>query len=86
MKTGTTNRIPILLCLVSLLFASQLFADEMQRMRLINDPYPPYVIGEVGEPPSSGIAFEVVKEILHRLDIAGDYKLYPWNRVSKIGL
>ncbi len=52
MKTGTTNRIPILLCLVSMLFASQLFANEMQRMRLINDPYPPYVIGEVGEPPS----------------------------------
>lgn len=63
------------------LFTSQVSA---QTLRLVGDPWPPYVEGNLGEATTTGIAVEVVKQIFSRIDGAqASFPLIPWKRALR---
>ncbi len=62
------------------LLSSLLLAQEITKITLIQDPWPPYTFGKAGEIPSRGFAVEISKEIFQRLNIQTDLMLFPWKR------
>ncbi|WDP89624.1 MAG: amino acid ABC transporter substrate-binding protein [Desulfobacter sp.] len=50
---------------------------------MVEDPWPPYTIGEYGE-PSGGIAVDLTREIFRRIGLVPRLELYPWQRVLKM--
>ena len=64
------------------LFANLALAD--QTVLLVGDPWPPYVIGELGEDATSGVAVEIVKTIFSQIDgVMVRFPLVPWNRALR---
>ena len=51
-----------------------------QTFRFCEDPWQPYTLGELGQPPTGGLAVELFKELELRLDVAFDLRLLPWKR------
>ncbi len=47
---------------------------------LIQDVWPPYSIGQEGQPPTGGSIVEIVTEVYKRLGVPATMKLYPWPR------
>jgi polar amino acid transport system substrate-binding protein len=67
---------------ITLLGCSQAIAE--QTVRLVGDPWPPYVIGELGEDATSGVAVEIVDEIFALIDDASArFPLIPWKRALR---
>ena len=55
-----------------------------QAVLLVGDPWPPYVIGELGEDATSGIAVEIVKTIFAQIDgVTVRFPLVPWKRALR---
>lgn len=60
--------------------ASSVFgADRI--VTLTGDPWPPYVVGQVGNDATSGIGLELIQEVFERVDGASvRFPLLPWKR------
>ena len=64
------------------LFGHPVFAE--QTVLLVGDPWPPYVIGEMGEDATSGVAVEIAKKIFSQIDGAMvRFPLIPWKRALR---
>ncbi len=56
-------------------------ADSMAKISLVEDPWPPYIEGKVGEPASGGKLIDLYRELFKRIDgIEVQYLLMPWKR------
>ena len=78
MKTGCTAFSVAVLCILSVSSASM--GQDIKKITLSEDPFPPYTLGVEGEAPGGGIAVDIISEIFRRLNIGTDMRLYPWNR------
>ena len=59
-------------------------AGDVNTVTLTGDPWPPYVVGELGEEAETGIAVELVQEIFARLPEADvGFPMIPWNRALR---
>lgn len=58
-------------------------AGEAKTVLLLEDPWPPYTLGEEGSAPTGGIAVELLREIFNRLNVPVEFKLQPWKRVLR---
>ncbi len=47
---------------------------------LVEDPWPPYTLGEAGDIPESGMIVELMQELFQRIDYPIRMELYPWKR------
>jgi polar amino acid transport system substrate-binding protein len=66
----------------AVLFANLALAE--QTVLLVGDPWPPYVIGELGEDATSGVAVEIVKKIFSQIDgTMVRFPLIPWKRALR---
>lgn len=59
-------------------------AQDIKKVTVVNDPWPPYAIGNPGETPTGGMIVDLVNEIFKRLHIEVEFTLYPWERVLKL--
>lgn len=59
-------------------------AQDILKIKVANDPWPPYAIGELDKTPTGGMIVNLVYEIFKRLNIEVEFTLYPWNRVLKL--
>ncbi|CAN2039525.1 polar amino acid transport system substrate-binding protein [Candidatus Magnetomoraceae bacterium gMMP-15] len=78
MKLKITALIIIAFCV--LLIPCVLMGQDIKKINLSEDPFPPYTLGVEGAAPTGGIAVEIISEIFNRLNIEVDMQLYPWNR------
>ncbi len=56
------------------------FSADVTSVTMIEDPWPPYTLGDAGKEPTGGIAVAFTKEIFKRIGVKADLKLYPWKR------
>ncbi len=68
------------LLLLGSMFAFPAMAQEAQKVILNEDPWPPYTLGEEGQPPTGGLAVDVIQEVFKRLRVPVELWLYPWKR------
>ena len=67
---------------VAVLFCNLALAE--QTVLLVGDPWPPYVIGKMGEDATSGVAVEIVKKIFSQIDgVMVRFPLIPWKRALR---
>lgn len=68
--------------LLMTLFAQSI--EAAQTLRLVGDPWPPYVDGVLGEDASSGVAVEIVERLFARIpDAEVRFPLIPWKRALR---
>jgi polar amino acid transport system substrate-binding protein len=53
-------------------------------VRLVDSPFPPYVLGQEGGPAVGGAAVALVRELFGRLELAVDIRLHPWKRTLRM--
>lgn len=59
-------------------------ADETRLVTLASDPWPPYVIGQMGQDAKEGVGVELMQTIFDRLDdVRLQIPLMPWNRALR---
>lgn len=59
-------------------------AEAAQTVRLVGDPWPPYVDGVLGEDASGGVAVEIVERLFARIaDAEVRFPLIPWKRALR---
>lgn len=69
----------VVLCLVYM--AQTRAADNRQAVTLTGDPWPPYIIGDLGGEAKSGVGVDLLNAIFERLyDIELSIPMVPWNR------
>lgn len=67
--------------MLSLLFLSCASAQEVMKITLAEDPWPPYIEGEVDHPVSGGTLVNLYKEVFKQIkDVEVSYQLMPWKR------
>jgi len=49
-------------------------------VKIASDPYPPWVLGEIGTIAKGGIATKIVGELFHRLNMKSRVNIYPFKR------
>ncbi len=54
--------------------------EDVRKILLTEDPWPPYILGTESESPTGGIAVDVLHEIFRRLNVKLEMKLHPWKR------
>lgn len=55
-----------------------------QTIKLVGDPWPPYVNGELGKDATSGVAVEIAKKIFSQIDgVEVRFPLIPWKRALR---
>jgi len=76
------NFIIIRIFLILLCASSAASAEaSVTSVKLVPDPWPPYVIGEEGNSPAGGVTVEILTKIFERLEnVILEMKLYPWKR------
>jgi len=67
-----------IMCL--LLSPSFLMGQNIKKVTLSEDPWPPYTIGKPGKAPEGGFAVEFSNEIFNRINVEVDLMLFPWKR------
>ena len=70
-------QIPFFLLIIT--YFSQVNAVE-RVVKIASDPYPPWVLGEIGTIANGGIATEIVEELFHRLNMKTRVNIYPFKR------
>lgn len=59
-------------------------ARGAQPLLFLEDPWPPYAVGDEGQDTEEGIAVEIVHEVFKRLGVGVRTQLQPWKRVLKM--
>lgn len=74
----------ILLSFISVLLAEN--SKQNKTITFIEDPSDPFIIGKIGEIPTSGITFEIIKEIFKEIDgyEAEFLPITPWKRALSL--
>jgi len=57
---------------------------DIKKIHIVDEPYPPYTLGEYGGPVTGGIGVEIVQELFSRLGVEVEFELVPWKRVLKM--
>ena len=57
------------------------FTQDVNELMLVTNDFPPYAFGQEGH--ISGIAAEIVKELMSRAGVDGKIIMLPWNRALK---
>ncbi|MGI0115958.1 substrate-binding periplasmic protein [Zooshikella sp. RANM57] len=57
---------------------------EMPRVLYVSDPWPPYILGDIGRPATGGVAVNFARELLKRLGFQMDTMLYPWEECLRM--
>ena len=56
-------------------------AESVMSISLVEDPWPPYIEGRIGEPASGGKLIELYRELFERIEgVEVQYLLMPWKR------
>ena len=74
------NSFTTLLFLLIISVVSNSFAKEVTTVKLSEDPWPPYTLGEEGRAPTGGIAVDIMNAIFKKIDVKIDMELFPWKR------
>lgn len=62
-------------------FSTQVAANSPMNISLVEDPWPPYIEGTVGEHASGGKLVELYRELFRRIEgVEVQYLLMPWKR------
>lgn len=75
--------IPFILCLffLSLVSASQTLATTTGvPFLLVEDPWPPYTVGQAGDVAEKGLIVDLMYELFARIGQPVQLELYPWKR------
>lgn len=71
-------------CLMPLLltlYLSSASAESLMEITLLEDPWPPYITGETGQPASGGTLIDLYKEVFKQIEgVKVNYYLMPWKR------
>lgn len=59
-------------------------AQDVKEVLFLEDPWPPYTLGEENKAPTGGIGVEMVTEVFKRLGVAAKFQLHPWKRCLKM--
>jgi polar amino acid transport system substrate-binding protein len=59
-------------------------SGEIHRVLFADTPYPPYMVGELGQHPTGGISVELLRELFGRLGVEVAVELHPWKRTLKL--
>ncbi len=54
--------------------------SKSNKVILSEDPWPPYIMGVAGHPPSGGIAVDILQRVFDNLGVTLEMNLYPWAR------
>jgi ABC-type amino acid transport substrate-binding protein len=69
---------------VTLALTPILSCEALDVVTLTGDPWPPYVVGELGSNADSGIAVDLVEQIFAQIpDTEVEFPLVPWNRALR---
>ena len=64
-----------------LLFIASASVQSKMRITLVEDPWPPYIEGEIDKPASGGTLINLYKEVFRQIeDVEVSYHLMPWKR------
>lgn len=74
----------MIFCFWGSLFAIGVEGEEIRMVHLGDSPWPPYTLGEVGQPATGGIAVELARKVYGALGIETRIELFPWKRVLKM--
>jgi polar amino acid transport system substrate-binding protein len=79
MKVG--YRAWALFLLVTISVSTHVAAQSPMAISLVEDPWPPYIEGQVGENATGGKLIELYRELFSRIDgVEVQYLLLPWKR------
>jgi polar amino acid transport system substrate-binding protein len=59
-------------------------SGEIHRVLFADTPFPPYIVGELGQHPTGGISVELLQELFDRLGVEVSVELHPWKRTLKL--
>lgn len=54
-----------------------------EKVLFVDEPYPPYILGEVGSMAEEGITIDFLRELFSRMKIDVNVQLMPWARALK---
>ncbi len=67
--------------IVVMLFISSASAENILKITLVEDPWPPYIIGQLNSEAQSGVLIDLYKEIFKQIEgVEVQYLLMPWKR------
>ncbi len=69
-----------LVCFLFLASHSYAAEEAKQPFLLVEDPWPPYTVGEAAAAPTSGLIVELMEELFQRIDHPVTLMLHPWKR------
>ena len=73
----------IFIVLICIIIPYHLFANN-KVVRLCEDPWPPYILGNMGKTATGGSAVKIITEVFNRIEgIDVDFNLFPWKRCLK---
>ncbi len=64
--------------------AETLPSENVERVILSEDPWPPYILGEEGQSATGGIAVDILEQVFLSLGVQLEMRLYPWRRSLKL--
>lgn len=71
----------ILAYLLTFIAVSSASAQSMLEITLVEDPWPPYIEGQLGKSASGGTLITLYKEVFKQIEgVKVNYKLLPWKR------
>lgn len=81
------NCVVMLVALLALSFTQPTLlhaAEEKQHVTLTGDPWPPYIIGEIGNEAKAGVGVHLMRAIFERLDgVELSIPMVPWKRALR---
>ncbi len=82
-KPGRLSGLAKLCALILTLSFAQII-EAAQTVRLVGDPWPPYVDGKLGEDASSGVVVEILARVFERIETVDvRFPLIPWKRALR---
>ena len=60
---------------ILLFMPGNIVAGEIKKVHIVDEPYPPYTLGEYGGPVTGGIGVEIVQELFSRLGVVVEFEL-----------
>ena len=74
-------RARLLFFLAATIISSRVAAENPMTISLVEDPWPPYIEGNVGEHASGGKLIELYRDLFSRIEgVTVQYLLMPWKR------
>ena len=79
MQIYSTARLVVFLLVTGI--STHVAAENLMTISLVEDPWPPYIEGNVGEQASGGKLIELYREVFKQIEgVEAEYLLMPWKR------